>query len=222
MKPYKAFIFDMNGTIIDDMGYHTTAWMEILADLGHPVTKDEFARQFYGKTNLENLREVLGPDISAMQIDEISQKKEVAYQNVYKPHLQPVAGFLPFLQAAHQNRLAVALATSANRFNIDFVLKGLGLAHEFTAVIGADDIENSKPHPEIFLKAAAAMGVAPEDCLVFEDSFMGIEAARRANMDAFAILTTLSETDVLKIPNIIGASPDFTSLRPDSLALVSV
>jgi beta-phosphoglucomutase len=215
MKPYKALIFDMNGTIIDDMGYHTAAWLEILAGLGHPVTADEFARQYYGKTNLETLREVLGGDVSAAQIAAISQDKEIQYQRMYQDHMTPLAGFLSFLQAAQQNGLALALATSANQFNIDFVLTGLGLEEAFTAVIGADDIEHSKPHPEIFLKAAENLGMAPKECLVFEDSLMGLEAARRAGMDAFAILTTLFEAEALALPQVVGAAPDFASLQDD-------
>lgn len=218
MKPYKALIFDMNGTIIDDMGYHTAAWVEILAELGHPVTVEEFARQYYGKTNLETLREVLGGGVSAAQIAAISHDKEIQYQRLYQPHMTPLAGFLPFLQAAQQNGLALALATSANQFNIDFVLTGLGLEEAFTAVIGADDIEHSKPHPEIFLKAAENLGMAPEECLVFEDSLMGLEAVRRAGMDAFAILTTLSAAEALALPHVIGASPDYVNIQTKLLS----
>ena len=140
MKPYKAFIFDMNGTIIDDMPFHTTAWMEILAELGHPVTEDEFARQFYGKTNHETLREVMGDNFPVEEIVRISLEKEIKYQKIYKPHLVPIAGFVPFLQEVCANGRPVALATSANKFNIDFVLHGLNLEDAFTAVIGSEDI----------------------------------------------------------------------------------
>jgi beta-phosphoglucomutase family hydrolase len=215
MKSYKAFIFDMNGTIIDDMGYHIAAWLEILAELGHPITTEAFAKQLSGKTNEETLREVMGADFPEEQIAAISKDKEIVYQQTYRAHLKPVAGFLPFLQAAQKTGLPVAVATSANQFNIDFTLAGLGLEGALTAVIGAGDIENSKPHPEIFLKAAAAMGIAPEDCLVFEDSFMGIEAARQANMDAYAILTTLTSDEALALPNVIGAAPDFSKVKQD-------
>lgn len=221
MKPYKALIFDMNGTIIDDMGYHLASWLEILAELGHPMTEESFARQFYGKTNGETLRDLLGDGTSAAQIEAISHRKEIHYQRLYQPHMAPLAGFLPFLQAAQQNGLALALATSANQFNIDFVLTGLGLEEAFTAVIGADDITHSKPHPEIFLKAAENLGMAPEECLVFEDSLMGLEAARRAGMDAFAILTTLVAAEALAQPQVIGAAPDFASLQ-DDLSLFNV
>ncbi len=216
MKTYQAFIFDMNGTIIDDMPYHTQAWMKMLADLGHPVSEDEFARRYYGKTNEETLREVLGHDLSEAQITAISLEKEKAYQRIYEPHLAPIAGFRSFLQSMVARGLRVALATSADRFNIDFVLHGLGLDGEITAVVGAEDIQHSKPHPEIFLKAAQLVGAAPEACLVFEDSFMGIEAARRANMDAYAILTTLTEAEALALPNVIGAAPNYTTF-PHSL-----
>ena len=212
MKPYKAYIFDMNGTIIDDMAYHTESWLDILARLGHPVTEDEFARQFYGKTNDETLREVMGADFPKEQITKIALEKEIAYQKIYKPYLAPVPGFSTFLQIIQAQGCSAALATSANRFNIDFVLQGLGLENAFAAVVGAEDIEQSKPHPEIFLNAAAALGAAAEDCLVFEDSLMGLAAAQRAHMDAYAILTTLEESEALALPNVVGASANFLDL----------
>jgi beta-phosphoglucomutase family hydrolase len=204
MKPYKAFIFDMNGTIIDDMPYHAVAWVEMLAQLGYPLTISAFNRQLAGKTNEETLLEVLGREILPARIDEISMQKEIQYQTVYREHMKPLPGFMTLLAACQAKEMPVAIATSANRFNIDFTLEGLGLNGEITAVIGAEDIQNSKPHPEIFLKAATAVGVSPEECLVFEDSFMGLEAARRANMDAYAILTTLSAEEVLSLPHVIG------------------
>jgi beta-phosphoglucomutase len=222
MKSYKAFIFDMNGTIIDDMPYHAAAWVEILAELGHPLTIEAFNRHLSGKTNEETLLEVMGPETPIARIEEISTKKEKRYQAVYQEHMEAIAGFIPFLKALQENNMPVAVATSANRFNIDFTLDGLEIRDGITAVIGAEDIENSKPHPEIFLKAAAAIGAAPEDCLVFEDSFMGIEAARRANMDAYAILTTLSEDEALSLSNVIGASPDFIGLKKALFAQDSI
>lgn len=125
---------------------------------------------------------------------------------------------MPLLVAMQKAGTPVALATSANQFNIDFILEGLGLQDAFTAVIGAEAIKNGKPHPEIFLKAAEALGVAPEECLVFEDSFMGIEAAHRANMDVYAILTTLSEAEAQALPNVIGAAPDFSKIKQNFLS----
>ena len=222
MKPYKAYIFDMNGTIIDDMPYHAAAWVEILAQLGYPLTITEFNRQLSGKTNEETLLEVMGRETPPARIEEISMQKEIQYQAVYQEHMKALPGFMAFFAACQAKGLPVAVATSANRFNIDFTLDGLGIRGGLTAVIGAEDIKNSKPHPEIFLKAAAAIGVAPEDCLVFEDSFMGIDAARRANMDAYVILTTLSEDEAMALPNVIGASFDFVGLEREFFLQISV
>jgi beta-phosphoglucomutase family hydrolase len=213
MKPYKAFIFDMNGTIIDDMPYHAAAWVEILAELGHPLTIEAFNRQLSGKTNEETLLEVMGAATSAARIEAISTEKEKRYQAAFQAHMVAIAGFMPLLATLQRKNKPVAVATSADRFNIDFTLDGLGIWGELTAVVGAEDIENSKPHPEIFLKAAAMMDTSPEDCLVFEDSLMGIEAARRANMDVYAILTTLSEHEALALPHVIGAAPDFLAVN---------
>jgi HAD superfamily hydrolase (TIGR01509 family) len=202
----------MNGTIVDDMAFHNRIWIEIWAELGHPITAEEQDRRFTGMTNAQTLREVLGEGITPEEIARLTRRKELAYQAAYREHMEPVAGLMDLLAAMREAGVPVAVATSANRSNIEFTLGGLGLWEWVTAVVGADDVTHGKPHPEIFLTAAATMGVSPENCLVFEDALMGFEAARRANMDAYAILTTLAEAKALALPNVVGAAPDFRTV----------
>ncbi len=166
----KAFLFDLNGTMIHDMDYHTSAWQHVFNnELGGNFSWEEVKPQMYGK-NQEVLVRMFGPDrFTTQEMDELSLRKEQRYQDEFRPHLQLLPGLLDFLVQAHQRGIALAIGSAAIPFNIDFVLDGLDIRRYFSAIVSADDVKLSKPHPETFLKAAEKLGVAPTDCLVFED-----------------------------------------------------
>ncbi|MDQ7947496.1 MAG: HAD family phosphatase [Pedobacter sp.] len=193
-KP-KAFLFDLNGTMINDMGYHTEAWHAILTQgLGARLSYDEVKKEMYGK-NEELLVRVFGKDhFSPAALEEISFKKEKAYQQAFLPHLKLIDGLHDFLEKAAQAGIKMAIGSAAIPFNIDFVLDGLDIRHYFKAIVSAHDVEVSKPNAETFLKAAAALGVSPADCLVFEDVPKGAESAHHAGMKCM-ILTTTHQTE---------------------------
>jgi beta-phosphoglucomutase family hydrolase len=216
---YRAAIFDMDGTLVDNMAYHQQTWTQMLAEMGHAISAEEFMRRTAGWTNREILRELVNPDISDEDIGAFAHRKENAYRELYRPHLAALAGALPFLDALRARGVKLAVATSAPTDNIDFTLDGAGLREKFDAVVGAADISRGKPDPEIFLKAADRLGVPPEACLVFEDATAGIEAARRAGMRVVVITTTLDADSVRDDPNVIATAPDFTALDAVTLGL---
>lgn len=209
----RAFILDMNGTMIDDMGFHNEAWAEMLAARGVPISKDEFMRQTAGMTNPEILRLMVNPEISDDEIGVFAKAKEEMYRSRFRPHLKPVAGLVELLQAAREAGIKIGVATAAPTDNIEFVLKGLALEPYLDAVVGASDITRGKPDPEIFLKSAERLGVSPDECMVFEDAFAGIEAARRAGMPVIAITTSLTPDELADLPHVVQIVPDFTSLN---------
>jgi beta-phosphoglucomutase len=217
MKKVSAFIFDMDGTMIDNMGYHLKSWIELFNRLGVRMQDREFHVQYSGKTTDEILVDVLGEQITKSEIKALSETKEDIYRELYRPHLQPVPGLERFLEKARELSIPMAVATSAMRKNINFVLDGLGVAAYFRVVIGAEDIQHSKPHPETFLKAAQSLSVATENCLVFEDSLAGIEAARRGGMQSVLVDTALSADQVNGIESVIRVINDFTELDPAEL-----
>ena len=153
-----AFIFDLNGTMINDMEYHSAAWYEILnEDLKAGLTREEVKRQMYGK-NEELLDRVFGKGhFSRQQADAITIKKEQRYQETFRPHLQLIAGLDGFLKKAEEHQILMAIGSAAIPFNIDFILDNLSIRHYFTAIVSAADVAISKPHPETFLKAAALL-----------------------------------------------------------------
>jgi len=207
----KAFIFDLNGTMIDDMAYHTRAWQHVLNhDLGGNFSREEVKAQMYGK-NQELLVRMFGTDrLTEEEMQRLSVEKEKRYQREFLPHLKLLPGLSDFLEAAHQQRVPMAIGSAAILFNIDFVLDNLNIRPYFTAIVSADDVALSKPHPETFLKAAAQLGVAPADCLVFEDVPKGVEAAQNAGMPAVVLTTTHKLAEFKHLPNVLHFAHDFT------------
>ena len=217
MQDRRAFLFDMDGTLIDNMAFHCRTWLELLEREGHPITEAQFYQEASGKTNREILRQYLGDHLTDAACAEYAVKKEALYRELYAPHLAPIAGLIPFLDKAKSAGIALALATSAGENNIRFVLNGLGLEAYFEAAVRGDEVKNGKPDPEIFLLAASRLGVASSNCVVFEDAFAGIEAAGRAGMPVIALATTLTPEQLREIGHIRRIVRDYTELEPTEI-----
>ncbi len=209
---YKAFLFDMNGTMIDDMDYHTTAWQKILKEeLQTSLSWDEVKAQMYGK-NSEVLARFFGEDrFTQEEADRLSIEKEKIYQKEYISQLRLINGLDKFLEKAAENNIKMAIATAAIMFNIDFVVDNLDLRHYFQVLISADEVSKSKPHPETFLKSAEELGLDSKDCLVLEDAPKGVEAAQNAGMDCLVITTMHGPEEFSQYKNIIGFVKDYTN-----------
>lgn len=207
----QAFIFDLNGTMIHDMEYHTRAWQQLFnEDLGGQFTWEEVKPQMYGK-NQEVLVRMFGSDrFTLAEMDSLSLEKEKRYQHEFLPHLALLPGLWEFLEAAQQQGIPMAIGSAAIPFNIDFVLDNLNIRHFFSAIVSADDVVLSKPHPETFLKAAAQLGAAPADCIVFEDVPKGAEAAQNAGMKAVVLTTTHEPAEFAHLSNVLYFASDFT------------
>ncbi|HEV8515878.1 MAG TPA: HAD family phosphatase [Cyclobacteriaceae bacterium] len=209
----QAFIFDMNGTMIDDMHYHEQAWYDVLVNqLKAPLTVEQVRHQIYG-TAAEMFDRVFGVDaFSAKEVETITLNKERKYREEFLPHLKLIAGLNDFLIKAKAKHVPLAIGTAAPLLNINFVLDNLKLRDFFPVVIGPDDVKKSKPDPEVFLKAASQLGVASEHCIVFEDAPKGIEAAARAGMKAIAV-TSYHTAAELQNKNVLFTIEDYT--HPD-------
>jgi beta-phosphoglucomutase family hydrolase len=220
MAKYDAFIFDLNGTMIDDMEYHSVAWYDILNDdLMAGLTREEVRRQMYGK-NEELLERIFGKGrFTPAEVEAISHKKETSYQEAFRPHLKLIAGLPEFLGKADRRRIKMAIGSAAIPFNIDFVLDNLGIRHYFGVIVSASDVVVSKPHPETFLKAAEGLGVAPGACVVFEDAPKGVEAALRAGMKCIVLTTMHEKEEFSQYPNILGYIVDYRDPSLDELFL---
>jgi beta-phosphoglucomutase len=213
----RAFIFDMDGTIVDNMGFHTDSWLEFFARRGKQYDPDAFFRETAGAQGREILRERLGSDIPDDEIAVLAQEKDALYREMYAPHREAIDGFEELVDAARARGILLAVATSAPPPNIVFTLDELDLRRHFDTVVGAADVRQGKPHPDVFLKAAEKLGVNPEDCIVFEDAPMGVEAARRAGMRAVVITTTLPPEAFSEFDNVIAIVSDYAGFDVDGL-----
>ena len=190
--------------MIDDMAFHVKAWYHLLNDeLGAGLSEEQVKVQMYGK-NSEVMDRVFGKGhFSVEEADRLSLEKEKRYQAAYLPHLKLIEGLPDFLETARQMHIPMAIGSAAMPFNINFVLDNLHLRKYFSAIVSANDVEYSKPDPETYLKAAALLQIAPDDCLVFEDAPKGVEAALNAGMQS-VVLTKINEKDEFsQYPNVI-------------------
>ena len=209
----KAFLFDLNGTIVDDMAYHKKVWYHVLVnELGANMSFEQVSAEMYGK-NSELLDRVFGKGaFTPEQVSDIEMAKERQYQAIYQPVMEPLTGLMPFLEKAKAAGIQMGIGSAAIPFNIDFVLDGLAIRHYFSTVISAFDVPVSKPDPAVFLKGAAALGVAPEHCIVFEDAPKGVEAAANAGMRAVAITTMHDPSEFKQYNNIIAFTKDYATI----------
>jgi beta-phosphoglucomutase len=198
----KAFLFDLNGTMIDDMAYHITAWHKIFNKFGANFSMEESMRECYGK-NDEILERIFPSKFSQAEKNDISITKETEYQKAYLPHLKLIDGLPAFLEYAKKQQIKMAIGSAAIMFNIDFVLDNLNIRHYFDSVVSADDVVNSKPNGETYLKCAEALGIAPNECIVFEDVPKGIESAVNAGMKSVVITSLHKEDEFASFDNIL-------------------
>ncbi len=217
--PFSAFIFDMDGTLIDNMGFHIKIWSEFVTSLGAPTDEDTFYQRTVGKVNAEILRDLVDPDLSDAEIEQLSARKEELYRQRFAPLMaqQAIPGLNEFLRAVSSAGLPMAVATSAGIENVHFILQGLGIQGFFNALVTAEEVTRGKPDPQIFLIAAAKLGISPEKCLVFEDSPSGLEAAARAGMRAVALSTTFSPERLNGTPGVLRIISNYRSLDPQAL-----
>ena len=214
----KAFIFDLNGTMIDDMQFHVKAWYHILNDeLGAGMNWEQVKSHMYGK-NAELLIRVFGKGKFSMdEMNAISLEKEKRYQQEYRPHLRLIPGLQQFLEKAYAQKIPMAIGSAAIMFNIDFVLDNLGIRHFFQTIVSADDVIYSKPDPETYTKAARQLGVPASGCLVFEDAPTGVESVLNAGMQSVVLTLLHDRHEFEQYPNVIRFIENYEGLDPEAL-----
>lgn len=213
---HKAIIFDMDGTMINNMHYHLLAWERMVAELGSELRGEALMAQLYG-SNKGVVERVFGVGrFSAAEIQQIGDTKEAYYRELYYPYIKLIDGLPEFLAANHAKGIPMALGTASNMPNINLTLDALNIRGYFSAVVSADDVSNGKPDPETYLQAAAKLGCAPTDCLVFEDVPKGVEAAARAGMQAIVLTTTHPPADFIQFDNIIRFVENYNELIIDN------
>jgi len=213
----RALIFDMDGTIVDNMAFHTKSWIAFFERRGHAIDPDAFFRATAGRQGGEIIRSHFGAHLLDDEVATLNHEKEAVYRELYAPHRKAVEGFEDLIADAKSQGIALAVGTAAPPANVEFTLDGLDLRRHFDAIVGATDVARGKPHPDVFLEAARRCGAEPADCIVFEDAPLGVEAARRAGMRAVVLTTTLPAEAFAEFDNVITIVSDFSQLSLDAL-----
>lgn len=211
-----VFLFDLNGTMINDMDYHIKAWHRIFNELGAVKSFEETKMECYGK-NHEVLERVFPKRFSEEEKDKMSIEKEKQYQMEYAPEMKLIEGLSEFLEKAYRKGYKMAIGSAAIMYNIDFVMEGLNIRHYFDSIVSADDVNKSKPDPETYFQCASQLNAHPAECIVFEDSPKGVEAAQRAGMKAIALTTMHEERDFRQYDNILFIIKNYFDPRISSL-----
>lgn len=215
MKRETGFLLDMDGVVCHNMPAHEEAWTAFF--LGHGITIDlrDFRENTMGMPTREVLRYYFKREVPPEEAHAAAVVKETLYRKLYLPQRAPAAGLMSFLKGARAGGYRVGLGTGSKDDNVTFILDGLELRPWFDAVVDGGMVTKGKPDPETFLILADKLKVAPKDCVVFEDSLLGEEAARRAGMQVVAI-TTSHLPDEFKHAGL--KARDFTGLSPAKAA----
>lgn len=185
-----ALIFDMDGVISNTADMHEEAWLKFCSNHNIEITTQLFRNTLFGRSNKETFEILLNRELPQKELSRLISKKELLYRKLAKGKLLPSHGLTNFLDKAQTFGIPIGVASSAPLINIEFTLAETKTTNYFQYITSADEVKTSKPDLEIFLCAAQKMEYAPERCLVFEDSFAGIEAAKNAGMKVVAVAST--------------------------------
>ncbi len=214
----RAFIFDMDGVLTDNMRLHANSWVELFRDFGlQGLDAERYLVETAGMKGLDVLRYFLDPEISSDEGERLTELKDFLYRVMSRDLIKPMPGLLPFLDMAEQSGVRLGIGTGAGPKNIDYVLDILGLTNTFKAIVNPFHVKRGKPHPDIFLRAAELLEVEPAACIVFEDALPGVDAANRAGMQCIAVTTTNRAEAFSRFDNVLQVIDDFTKLYPNDL-----
>ena len=217
LAPGLGLIFDLDGVIVDSMPFHQRAWQRYLEVTG--IGAGDSLDFMHGQRNEEIVRGLLGPEADLETVIAHGAAKEQMYRDMLSERLGEhlVAGIAEWLE--HVSGAPIALATNAERANVDFVLDGGSLRPYFGAIVDGSQVERPKPAPDVYLRAAELLEIPPRNCIVFEDSPVGVAAALAAGMRVVGVLTHAAALDGIRfsIANFVDVrlDPWLSTQRPE-------
>jgi HAD superfamily hydrolase (TIGR01509 family) len=210
----QAFVFDMDGVLINSHSAHRKAWREFLRGEDVEVSDGELAFILEGRTRSEILRRFLG-DLTAAELQQYGRRKDDFFRSL-EHQLEPVPGVLELLERLMRHRMALAVATSASEIRTFATIERLGLGGCFDAVVTASDVEQGKPDPAVYRLACERLAISPKFALAFDDARAGVQAAKSSGMRCIGVASNgLSEQLLLAgaeavVPSF--ACPEFEAL----------
>jgi HAD superfamily hydrolase (TIGR01509 family) len=192
----------MDGTLIESTQADYLAWKRVFNDTGRELSYEDY-QPLLGVRSAEVIKKILGvsneEEIKKLLAEKLEYFREIAERD----RIQPVPGAEEFLKSFKQLPVKLALATSSRQAKMNMVMTQLNFINYFDVIVTGEEAKNSKPAPDIFIRTADKLSLAPEDCLVFEDAVNGVKAAKAAGMKCIAITTTHSAEDLKEADVII-------------------
>ncbi|WKN42352.1 HAD family hydrolase [Tunicatimonas pelagia] len=185
-----ALLFDMDGVIVDNHEFHLESWLQFFEKHNIQMTEEEYKAKVNGRTMENIIPKLFGREMTNEEIWEIGEEKEALYRDLYRPHIKPTPGLVTFLSEVVRENTLRTVSTSAPPANVDFTLGQTGLRAYFSTIIDSTMVTHGKPHPEVYLRSAEALGVKPSQCIVFEDAILGIQAGKKAGMKVVGVAST--------------------------------
>lgn len=188
----KAVIFDMDGVICHTNPFHSQAFKIFFEKRGVFPTEEEFQLHMYGKNNGYILSHFLGRKIEGQELLDLEFEKESLFREIYQHHVNPIPGFLDFFHNLKANKFKTGVATSAPFANLELIGGKLDLFPYLESALASEHVSKHKPDPEVYFKSAFNLSLSPDQCIVFEDSFSGVSAAKNAGMKVVGVLSSHS------------------------------
>ena len=209
----KALLFDLDGTLVNNMMVHHRAWQQKLKELGLDYSLERVKEEIHG-VNLEILENLFGDRFTHEERKQIAGDKEAAYRDIFAADFEAniVPGALAFIRQAYEAGVPMAIGTAGPKENAEFVVANLGIGDLMGHLVHSGMVSKGKPDPEVFQQGADVLGVDLKDCIIVEDSVTGAKAANNAGCPVVVLTTTHHEPEFLEL-EVAGFRADFRGLR---------
>ncbi len=195
-KNLKAIIFDMDGTLVDNIPFHREAWLTFLKENNIVLAPEDFLKQDHGNV-YEMIRHFFGRDLPYEKVKVLGQGREKTYRDLYRNNIQEIDGLKVLLKKMSEMNIKASLATMSDTPQIDLVLNKLNIRNYFHSITNGFEIQKGKPDAEIYNLALKKLGLKNTECLVIEDSIGGITSARRAGIEVIGITTSHTKDELI-------------------------
>ena len=213
----KAIIFDLDGTLVDSLPYHHESWRIFFKN--NNLEENDFSeilKEYKGGGTLELMTSVFGDTYTRDELKKMSDDKEVIFRDIYKSKIYPIEGLNKFLDNLKENNILLSIGSNAIRKNVLMTIEELGITNYFSSIICGDEVSRGKPDPEMYLKTLSNLKVSKNECIIFEDSIEGVEAARNADIKVVGV-TSSQSSEKLKSVGAFKTISDYTKIRLDNI-----